>query len=208
MKGAPRVLGAQEFTRQLKNRVLAKSAPPAADQKSNTVATSILGNRTNKVVKLVSDPTKSCSGGWTDESGCCAYDSTSSLDLVVNYADLVLSEEVAYFCSCAATAGSECPGVDTLPPTPYPVTTLTLTFANGGGYELAQLLQVVSFSQGPIDFTGVTATIDGVPTTIASFPGFLDIVFSPGTLTSSSVVVVNFPSPVPVIDAVCIGSSP
>ena len=71
MNGAPRVLSSQEFTSQLKNKVLAKSVPQAADQKSNTVATSIQANHANQVVKLVSNPTKSCSGGWTDTTGCC-----------------------------------------------------------------------------------------------------------------------------------------
>ncbi len=69
--GAPRVLGSQEFTTQLKNKVASKSVPQAADQKNNTVATSIQSNHANQVVKLVSVPEKSCSGGWTDRSDCC-----------------------------------------------------------------------------------------------------------------------------------------
>jgi hypothetical protein len=67
-----RVLGAQEYTSQLKNRTANKGIPQAADQKSNTVVTSIHANQANQVVKVVSDPTKSCSGGWIDRSDCCS----------------------------------------------------------------------------------------------------------------------------------------
>lgn len=74
LRGAPRVLGTQEYTSQLKNRVVAKSidrSPQPATRRYNYVPISVRANRANGVVKQIRVPQKSCAGGWTDASGCC-----------------------------------------------------------------------------------------------------------------------------------------
>ena len=186
MKGAPRVLGAQEFTRQLKNRVLAKSAPPAADQKFNTVATSILGNRSNQVVKLVNDPSKSCSGGWTDESGCCTY------SVVV---------DITGGCACSALAAQiGCPGPVVLFPFSSPQSVITITFnafsftgTAGGAFILVD---------PDVDYDSATVTIDGIPASITSNITFGAIII--GTFTATSTIVLTLPEPVNELSAFCV----
>ena len=185
MKGAPRVLGAQEFTRQLKNRVLAKSAPPAADQKFNTVATSILGNRSNQVVKLVNEPSKSCSGGWTDESGCCTY------SVVV---------DITGGCACSALAAQVgCPGPVVLSPFSSPQSVITITVNEfgftgtaGGAFILVD---------PAVDYDSATVTIDGNPASIFSSIGFGATIV--GVFTAASTIVVTLPEPVNELSAFC-----
>ena len=62
---------AQDVTRELKNRLIAKGPAPPAHRKYNYAVIAKRGNQTNKVVKNVRIPQKSGSGGWTDTTDCC-----------------------------------------------------------------------------------------------------------------------------------------
>jgi hypothetical protein len=200
LRGAPRILGAQEYTSQLKNRIVAKSGPQPATRRYNYVPTSILANRANQVVKLVSNPEKSCSGGWTVASDCCVtatVPSGQSAQLVADFGEFILDdEENSAMFACA-------PGIDEEhPPCPqgtidnlsYLTNQLTLTFAGGDGYEFATTFGILSNEITPS--SNVTITIDGTPYTVQfSFEGSAPaafVTFSAGEITSSSVIVITF----------------
>jgi hypothetical protein len=195
MKGAPRILGAQEYTSQLKNRIVSKSVPQAADQKNNTVATSILANRSNRVVKLLSDPTKSCSGGWTDRSDCCTTNCTS-------VAEITFLEFTGCQCSAfAITVG--CPGSLTLFPFACPKTTVRITIGPDA-LESPQSSAFILVSPTTIDLSGMTAEVDGIPMAIS--PGELggDATIS-GEYTNGSIIVLTFPTAITELSAFCPG---
>ena len=217
MSGAPPKMSAQDFTTLLKRRVVAKSidqSPQPAHRRYNYIPTMVRGNRADQVVKLISDPTKSCSGGWTDASRCCGGRSLTSIN--VDYADAFLSDPTDIYgstlmCSCT---GGMCPGPITLPIITQPYNQYTFTFSNGGGYEYA--VAMIVGATAPIDFTGTTAYVDGTEVVVIPNvfgPGAFIPLFqtasppnSPIPVTQSSTIVVN--SPIPFIPyAVCLINS-
>jgi hypothetical protein len=204
LRGAPRVLGAQEYTSQLKNRVVAKTidtSPQPATRRYNYVPISVAGNRANRVVKLVSDPTKSCSGGWMTTSDCCAQTVTVSgqpAELVADFLEFILKGDGGTIYACApGVEESPCPQ-GTINNLSYPTNELTITFAGGDGYNLAEAIAIASNDITNSSTIGIT--IDGTPypvtiDTSGTYP-FALAFFSAGTLTSSSVVVVTFSPPI------------
>ena len=194
-----RTLGAQEYTRQLKNRVVSKSietSPQPAHRRYNYVPISVQGNRANQVVKLVSDPAKSCSGGWKDESGCCeGANGGYVIDFMGN---------AAPFCLCSpAGVEASCPSAGPVPPIPQPTLTLTVTFTNGSNYESISGIEFIRVDG--YDFTGTTATVDGIPAlvTLVVPPAELTLVGIPGPFTANSVIQLTFLTPIDYFDAFC-----
>jgi hypothetical protein len=190
-----RVLGAQEYTSQLKNRAANKGIPQAADQKSNTVSTSIRANRANQVVKVISDPTKSCSGGWVDKSDCC----NGTCNPV---AEITFLEVLG--CQCSALAVSiGCPGPVTLFPFDCPKTTVRITF--GPDALISPQTSAFILVNPSIDLSGMTAEADGSPMVVS--PGELggDATIS-GAYDNGSTIVLTFPTPITELSAFCPGT--
>lgn len=198
LKGAARVLGAQEYTRQLKNRVVAKSidtSPQPAHRRYNYVPISVTGNRANRVVQLVSVPQKSCSGGWTTESGCCFNACSDSVELVI--------DSQGQPCECSAYEVSiGCPGLPLLAPFDCPKKVITIRFSPTSFEGEGTNLFFVS-GQPYTSLVGAIVTVDGVPATL--LPGFDDnSMVILGSFTTSSVIVITLPTPINGVGAACV----
>jgi len=191
-----RTLGAQEYTSRLKNRVVSKSVPQAADQKSNNVVTSIRANRATQVVKEVSDPTKSCSGGWTDKSDCCGC-SSSVAEITIG----VPAEN----CQCSAYGVTlNCPGPVTLFPFDCPKTTVRITISSNESPGPATGAFILVTPQ--LDLTGMTATADGFPMEVNILG--LGGVSIAGEFDTNSTIVLTFPYAISELSAFCSNFGP
>lgn len=204
---------AQDYTTALKRRVVAKSidrSPQPAHRRYNYVPISVQANRANQVVKQISIPQKSCSGGWVDKSDCC-YNPRVSATLVLDFGEAVLpAEGLGSICACGQNVCGDCPG-PCVNMSFESNTMFTLSFAGGSGYEYGTTIGIFNFTDFPMsDFSGTIATIDNVPTTVSYTAGqpIIYMSFPPGTLTSSSVISVTLPTAISYLDAVCIGSFP
>ena len=198
MSGAPPKMSAQDFTTLLKRRVVSKSvdtSPQPAHRRYNYIPTMVRANRADQVVKFISDPTKSCSGGWTDTSRCC-YNPPNL------YADVVVNSQGAP-CECSEIEiGEGCPGVGPLlPPFDSPKQFITIRFEPTSfvGTATGALIVVNPY----INLTGTTVTIDGTPATITPSSPFGGLALE-GNYTTSSVIVLNLPSPVNGLGAFCV----
>lgn len=204
------VNSAQDYTTALKRRIVAKSGPQPAHRRYNYVPISVQANRANRVIKQISVPQKSCSGGWVDKSDCCVSVSTAGgpVSVVADFGEFVLNPlSASSGCMCSPDVyndpGNQCVGL--LPGIPNPMTQLTLTFANGSGYEAASVLAIASITgKDPFDFTGTTVTLDGSPVTNIFATLGAVLVNVSGLLSQSSVLVFTFPTPVPTLDIVCL----
>lgn len=199
LRGAPRVLGAQEYTSQLKNRVVARDvAPQPATRRYNYVPISAQANRANQVVKLISVPEKSCAGGWTDASDCCKC--SDSVDIVV--------DPQGNPCECSQFEINQgCPGLPLLYPFNCPKRVVTVRFNPDSFAGTATSALVVS-GQPYVDFTGTTATIDGAPASAGPVPwggeGGIGGMVLTGEFTTSSVITFVFPQAIGGLGAFCV----
>ena len=74
MSGAPPFMSAQDYTTKRKREIVGRMFvidPQPAFRRYNYVYTSVVANQGNKVIKNVSVPQKSGTGGWNITSGCC-----------------------------------------------------------------------------------------------------------------------------------------
>ena len=171
-----RVLGAQEYTSRLKNKIVAKEvAPQPLTRRYNYIPISRAANRAT---------IGECCGG------------TLTNGLLVDLSGI--GEELG-ICVCN-TPEIGCPGPYTLPPLPGPTQTLTLQFTNAIVPDLP-VIALFSFTGGNYDFRGTIVTVNGTPV-VPSFNGPGSIVLD-GPFPPNSTVTYSFPTPLTVLDAVC-----
>lgn len=202
LRGAPRTLGAQEYTSQLKNRVVSKSiqgSPQPATRRYNYVPISVRANRVNSVVKLISNPTKSCSGGWTDASDCCQC--SNSVSIVINAQGAQ--------CACSGYEVQQgCPGPATLYPFDCPKSVITMTF-DPASFE-GTVTSAFILSEPFTDLTGATVTFDGVPGLVNVVGQGAAVISTVGeqTFTTSSTIVLTLMTPISGLGAFCVDFGP
>jgi hypothetical protein len=168
-----RVLGAQEFTSRLKNKIVAKQVAPAP--KYNYVSISKTANHATL--------------------GECCSGQLSNM-LVV---DLAGVGDEAGVCVCIPGVG--CPGPETLPSLSGPTQTLTIQFTGGTVPFLPWIIIYSLSDEGFYDFTGTIATVNGTPV-VPSLEGGGAFGLE-GPFPSNSTVTYSFPTPFTNLIAVC-----
>lgn len=191
------MLGAQEYTSQLKNKVVAKSidgSPQPATRRYNYVPISVQANRANRVVKLVSMPEKSCSGGWTDESACCKC--PDSVDIVIN--------SQGEDCECSQyEINNGCPGSSLLFPFECPKRVLNIRF-NPTSFDGGATNAFIVSGQPYVDMTGTVVTIDGTPAIFTPNAETIGAGVIDGIFTTSSVITIVLPTAINGLGAFCV----